>query len=375
MDDFDNEPVENWQPGAAITPELFQTWRAARRGERQGEVMTNPVWEWLVRTRISASTAAHHFGQTSFGAPPGWCFQRFGQSRTMLPDGRTLFIAGEHEDHYDPSFFIYNDVVITHPDGSLEIRGYPVSEFPPTDFHSATLLGDRLILTGNLGYQGEREAERTQVLSLDVSSLRIQQLETQGESPGWISRHSSELTSDGIIVRGGKIALSHLRENIDDWLLNPESLRWTRLTDRQWPQFHFERQDGETNRLWEIRSAETWKSIEGGELSAAVSESMKSTRELLEMLRGPIPSLEGLDQLYRPPVDHEVIPRDPENFEEHNFYRIKIREVAIRYVEEAHAVKMTVEGSLSESILKAITCDLRDKLAKLEGAAYEVRQL
>lgn len=46
---------------------------------------------------------------TDFYGHPVWCFNRFGATRTKLPDGRTVCIGGEHEDFYDPDFYIYND--------------------------------------------------------------------------------------------------------------------------------------------------------------------------------------------------------------------------------------------------------------------------
>lgn len=39
---------------------------------------------------------------------PVRCFQRFGSTVTVLPDGRLVHIGGEHEDEYDPDFCIYN---------------------------------------------------------------------------------------------------------------------------------------------------------------------------------------------------------------------------------------------------------------------------
>ena len=78
--------------------------------------MNNPVWEWLVRCRVSAYWANEEFnGPSSFEAGPCWCFRRFGQSKTELPDGRVVLIGGEHEDSYDPDFYIYNDVVVRGP--------------------------------------------------------------------------------------------------------------------------------------------------------------------------------------------------------------------------------------------------------------------
>ena len=85
----------------------------------------------------------------SFPRSPVWCFTREGDRHTLLPDGRTAYIGGEHEDSYDPMSCIYNDVIVTSPssystDGpeeyadTITIYGYPESVFPPTDFPTAT---------------------------------------------------------------------------------------------------------------------------------------------------------------------------------------------------------------------------------------------
>ena len=122
-----------------------------------------------------------------------WCFQRFGMSSTRLPDGRTIFIAGEHEDFYDPDFYIYNDVIVIHPNLGVEIYGYPRHVFRPTDFHSATLMKDESIyIIGNLGYHGTREPGITPVYRLDCRSYQIEAIATGGDNPGWIYRHQAE---------------------------------------------------------------------------------------------------------------------------------------------------------------------------------------
>ncbi len=79
-----------------------------------------------VVTPVGAFQATQRFGGPSpFGAGAAWCFERLGQSVTVLPEGRRVFIAGEHEDNYDPDFHIYNDVAIWSPDGTIEVLGYP----------------------------------------------------------------------------------------------------------------------------------------------------------------------------------------------------------------------------------------------------------
>ncbi len=49
-----------------------------------------------------------------------------------------ICIAGEHEDHYDPDFCIYNDVVVLDLDGSVAIYGYPEEIFDDFLYDPAT---------------------------------------------------------------------------------------------------------------------------------------------------------------------------------------------------------------------------------------------
>ena len=377
MSRFSDEPADDWLPGPEITPALYRQWRNARRGTIPAEKLNNPAWEWLIRTRISAYQANQHFhGPDSHSAGPPWCFSRFGRSRTLLPDGRMFLIAGEHEDFYDPDFFIYNDVVVWHADDTIDVYGYRVSDFPPTDFHSATLVGDRLILVGSLGYAEDRNPGQTQVLSLDVNSLSIERMETTGANPGWIFKHSATLQDGDILVQRGDVQNTDgILENIDDWLLDLQSLRWSRLTDRQWPRFAFVRQDGEMNQLWQIRQEQFMRAVQSQMDSAEPQESFRRSLELMQQAGLPAevdPQL--LDRLYRPEIEHEFVPRDEQNFEEHNVYRICIDGVTVRYVEDSHAIVLTVEGSLPPSVLDVLVADLRGKLSRLESAKFDVRK-
>src|SRR5262245_5776238 len=137
---------------------------------------------------------------------PFWSWERFGRTSTPLPDGRVVHIAGEHEDWYDPDFCIYNDVVVEYPDGRRELYLYPKEAFPPTDFHTATLAGDEIVLVGSLGYQDMRRVGETQVLKLDTRTLQIRPIATAGEGPGWISQHAVEwLGENTILVVGGTV--------------------------------------------------------------------------------------------------------------------------------------------------------------------------
>ncbi len=137
---------------------------------------------------------------------PFWSWDRFGMTSTTLPDGRIVHIAGEHEDYYDHDFCIYNDVIVEHPGDALEFYLYPKDVFPPTDFHTATLVGDDIILIGSLGYRDMRRIGETQTLRLNTRTLRIEPIATSGDGPGWISRHRAErLDETRLLIVGGSI--------------------------------------------------------------------------------------------------------------------------------------------------------------------------
>ena len=110
---------------------------------------------------MNAWSAGQHYADVKVRSPV-WCAQRFGQSITFLEDGRVVQVGGEHEDSYDPDFCIYNDVFV-HEGEAIRIHGYPEDVFPPTDFHTATLLGREIVLIGSLGYVGTRKLGVTPV--------------------------------------------------------------------------------------------------------------------------------------------------------------------------------------------------------------------
>ena len=216
-----------------------------------------------------------------------------GQAQVVLPDGREVFIAGEHEDHYDPDFFIYNDVVVVDEDKQVTILGYPESDFPPTDFHTATLVGQDILLIGNLGYPADRDLDQTQVYRLDVQSWQMTPVQTTGAPPGWIHDHTAALCEEenAIIVTGGKICGERILENIDDYRLSLTDLVWSRLTERHWERWILERADGGRNNLWEIRTA-CWNREFG------------LTEELLDVPLAQLPA-EIADELKLPQVSDE----------------------------------------------------------------------
>lgn len=210
----------------------FRKYRGRTFGKQNPQRMNNPFWDAMVRTRESAYGGASKFESRDFDGGPVWCFNRFGQSLTRLPDGRYVEIAGEHEDHYDPDFCIYNDVVVHHGDGTFDIFGYPEADFPTTDFHSATWVAPNIYIIGNLGYPHQRRAGETPVYRLHCETWKIDQVPTSGEKPGWIHSHKAQLIDGNRIrISGGKIdnsAENGLLDNTQNYILNLASKIWER---------------------------------------------------------------------------------------------------------------------------------------------------
>ena len=218
---------------AGVTPQQFNAARTRRFGRTNGERMDEPFWLGMIRAGVSAYAAACHFdGQRHWNEPAVWCAQRFGQSISFLPDGRIVQVAGEHEDSYDPDFCIYNDVFVHHPDGRIDIHGYPEDLFPPTDFHTATLVGDELILIGSLGHAGLRAFGTTPVFSLSLTDFRMRRLAIEGTPPGWIYKHRAQPCGPRQPrVSGGTVATmqdgreTH-QDNTATFVLDLDSARW-----------------------------------------------------------------------------------------------------------------------------------------------------
>lgn len=195
-----------------VTPDLFHRHAAPRFGTANPEPCDNPFYLEQIRTGRSgygAGRAVLGDKHSSLDTGPVWSFDRFGQTATRLDDGRLVVIAGEHEDHYDPDFNIYSDVTVFDGAGGVAHYLYPRDLFPPTDFHTATLLDDHILLIGNLGYPQDRREGETQVLRLNLSDFSIERVETTGDKPGWVYRHSARLEGGHILVTGGKTEPGH----------------------------------------------------------------------------------------------------------------------------------------------------------------------
>lgn len=219
------------------TPDAYLDGRVRRFGRYNGEETNDPFWLAMIRSGATGYRASQQFPQAAPPDAPVWCYQRFGRTTTELDDGRIVEVAGEHEDSYDPDFCIYNDVTVFDGQGGIRVFSYPEDVFPPTDFHSATLVGKHIYLIGSLGYHGRRQAGTTPVYRLDVESMQIEKIATTGDAPGWLSRHKARLTADGrIVVSGGmRVVEADGKEsyvsNADTYALCLATGVWERLAE------------------------------------------------------------------------------------------------------------------------------------------------
>lgn len=323
-----------------ITKEQFEQGRLRAFGTENPERMRVPFWEWMVRgTGVGLKRSrrggeyysgygAWHARQTFDVADddrsggPIWCFDRMGQSITHLADGRAVLVGGEHEDGYDPDFCIYNDVVVLHPSGEFALYGYPRELFPPTDFHTATIVGDRIYVVGGLRYGDERWSGLTTVYALDTADFHVEAVATSGEMPGWIFNHTAELDADAnaIVVSGGERIVDRgdsqqCDENLDAYALDLSTLVWRRVTERGWRQFAIQREDRSFFVLeWQPR----------------------------------------VRSLYPTSVEHEVVVDS-----EYGDGQIAVRGVPVSYKLGVSQIRIVVEGELPEELCRRIAEEAR----------------
>lgn len=337
--------VEEYQ----ITPELFFIWRTPRFGTINPTDLTNPVWHFMIKTKLWADAYLQYFVPDDDilkskleEESPTWTFDRMGMSETTLDDGRIIYIAGEHEDWYDENFQIYNDVIIEQPDGTLTILGYPKEVFPPTDFHSATLVNNQIIIIGSLSYPEDRLLNTTKVFVLSLDDFSIRQVFPTGECPNWIFDHEAILSYDkkSVAISKGRVngdEISSLLPNLDEWELDIERWEWRRVLKSHWKRWHVLRSDRNPFRL----SHDQYKEDEDRKIWSS---------------------------LYIPPAHIQPIFWELRIFPK----KLHINGSRVIYKENYSSILVTVEGELPEEITTVLLEDLVQKLTLLEKTPYEI---
>jgi hypothetical protein len=121
---------------------------------------------------------------------PSYTTNRYGTTCTNV-NGVLYFIGGEHEDYYDPNFFIYNDVIKIE-DRKVTIYWYPRDIFPPTDFHASVYLNGFIWIFGNIGYKSLRK-KFIQVCRLNINTMKIENL-NNSSGPLWTHFEDNSIT-------------------------------------------------------------------------------------------------------------------------------------------------------------------------------------
>jgi hypothetical protein len=332
-----------------MTSEQYERECKRQFGRLNPERMNVSAWEWMVRRGTNPYLArvelglASHYGDSN----PDFAFERFGMSRTVMPDGRIICIAGEHEDSYDPDFCIYNDVVVLRPapgqpwitadSGSIEIYAYPEHSFPPTDFHSATLIGDRIFIIGRLGYAGTRHIGQTPAMTLDTRTYRVEPVQTTGRPPGWVYDHhaSYEPATNSIVVRGGKVEAGEVdREtpNLSAYRLRLSDYTWELITEREKPRRFLIETTGNARADSSI-TADTFRP-------------------------------KDIPYEWLPPEEHGVW-----------VYGLSVQGVRIRFEEFYSEIRTLVEGDLPPTVVDDILAGIAQNLEQDTGAHWTVREV
>lgn len=320
------------------TREQFLEQRHRQFGTANPQQMDMPFWESMVRSGKHAYGARKQFGALDDEGAV-WCFKRFGMSQTILSDGRTLCVAGEHEDYYDPDFCIYNDLIVKYPDGAIQIFGYPREVFPPTDFHTATLVDKRLILIGSLGYQHERRVGHTPVYELSLPDFHLSPIETTGEMPGWISRHEAELGPDGrIVIRGGDVMRLRdgkqlFRRNVEEFSFDPSG-QWVRLTHRNWREFSI-----------------------GPDPSGMLPYRLRQCSSTV-------------DEFLPTEVPHQVLEAD-----EWNQRLLTVEGVRVAITLNSFDLRVLIEGMLSDNLISRLLEDIRKRVEAFSGGSCALEEV
>lgn len=141
----------------------------ARYGTKNPEKVNNAFYQYMVRNPSESAWAGTKIFNFESDKPV-YSFQRFMRAVIDLEDGRRILVGGEHEDWYDPDFFIYNDIVVSNPNGSIDIYFYPFDIFHPIEDANLKERDGQLIISGGKQYIPNFDYENMSYI--DVTSKR-----------------------------------------------------------------------------------------------------------------------------------------------------------------------------------------------------------
>ena len=214
---------------------------SARYGKTNPELATNSYWQAMIECNWEPWKIAHTYNIDKFKYSPLWTYNRnfSGGSIIPLPGGRYVEIGGTYfeyaaslssriyndvQEHapgawkpdqsctsnwsYNNSVlthsirigepnkswtsnWVYNDVIVHDGMGNCDIYIYPREVFPPLYDHTATLVNQHIYIIGNSCAEdkGFLLDNHTQVLRLDIATMKIERIETRGDIPGQAGKY------------------------------------------------------------------------------------------------------------------------------------------------------------------------------------------
>ncbi len=174
-----------------IPEDIHPTW-----GKKNPHLLDMPTWKFMILNDDwepeDLRDMFRYDEDDDYLEGPVFSFFRHGRTVTELEDGSKIYIGGEQEAEQSWDHYIYNDVVVVKGD-EIKIYGYPTKVFPPINFHSATLVGDKIWIIGGLGREKYRDYGKTPVWTLDLKSMKIEPKKVTGQVPGWVFGHKARL--------------------------------------------------------------------------------------------------------------------------------------------------------------------------------------
>jgi len=302
----------------------FLEWHSPRYGTDNPTQVDSNFWKQAIAQRHCAYTIEKKYcTEDSFKNYPIWCFERYGQSLNKV-NGKEI----------------------------------PKDIFPPTDFHTATLVDEEtLLIIGSLGYSKDRQTGITPVYSLNINSFQITKVNTTGENPGWIYEHRSIVSKDNKTVKitGGIIQREHLWDNLDEWELDLQTSTWSRLSHITWPRWKLTRTDRKRTNFSEIRFLEMYKDNK---------DYTEKTKTLSNTLGFNIDehTLENF-YVFNEITSYKVLTET----DEYNIFQVSIDDIVVTFEESSSDITVTVQGALDPNLVTQLQELTLQKFLAIEG--------
>lgn len=237
---------------AQVSPEEFLRAAVRRFGRMNPDLSHEPFWQAMVATHSDPFDARtelvteswtlsfreklmRRFGLTSEPSQlsPIWSNVRRGQSTTWLASGRVIQIGGTFGHEYSTDYCVYNDVIVHEAGKPARVFLYPCDVFPPTDFHTATVVGDWIYVIGALGYLTDRDPETCPIYRIHVLTMHIEKVTPTGDDPGRMFCHEAvRLEGNRILVRQGKLSTHQppFNQSCPPRIFDPNRHAWLPVT-------------------------------------------------------------------------------------------------------------------------------------------------